>query len=108
MGHSRTLAQARSLDSRSAISRGGHARPDTESCVARALIAARTAGEDAVRERFARAKNDGDLPEDCDPAELAAYVRTVIYGMTVKAAGGATRAELERVVDLAMRAWPSD
>ncbi|HVU76037.1 MAG TPA: TetR/AcrR family transcriptional regulator [Gaiellaceae bacterium] len=87
---------------------GATTHPDTEAPVARALIAARTAGEDAVRARFDRARDEGDLPEDADPAELAAYVRTVIYGMTVKAAGGATRAELERVVELAMRAWPGD
>jgi AcrR family transcriptional regulator len=86
---------------------GATTHPDTESPVARALIAARAAGEDAVRERFAQAKEDGDLSADADPAELAAYIRTVIYGMTVKAAGGATRAELERVVQLAMRGWPS-
>jgi AcrR family transcriptional regulator len=87
---------------------GATTHPDTESPIARALITARTAGEDAVCERFARARDDGDLSADCDPAELAAYVRTVIYGMTVKAAGGATRPQLERVVDLAMRAWPGD
>jgi AcrR family transcriptional regulator len=87
---------------------GATTHPDTESPVARALIDARAAGEDAVRERFERAKRDGDLPADADPAELAAYLRTVIYGMTVKAAGGATRVELERVVDLALRAWPGE
>jgi AcrR family transcriptional regulator len=87
---------------------GATTHPDTESPVARALIDARAAGEDAVRERFTRAKQDGDLPADVDPAELAAYIRTVIYGLRVKAAGGATREELERVVQLAMRGWPSD
>ena len=87
---------------------GATTHPDTESPVARALIDARAAGEDAVRERFTRAKQDGDLPAEVDPAELAAYIRTVIYGMTVKAAGGATREELECVVQLAMRGWPSD
>ena len=87
---------------------GATTHPNTESPVARALIDARAAGEDAVRERFVRAQEDGDLPADADPAELAAYIRTVIYGMTVKAAGGATREELERVVQLAMRGWPSD
>lgn len=87
---------------------GATTHPDTESPVARALIDARAAGEIAVCERFARAKLDGDLPDDADPAELAAYIRTVIYGMTVKAAGGATRTELERVVELALTAWPGD
>lgn len=87
---------------------GATTHPGTESPIAQALISARTAGEDAVRQRFARAQSEGDLPTDADPAELAAYVRTVVYGLTVKAAGGATRAELERVVDLALRAWPAE
>ncbi len=86
---------------------GATTHPDTDSPVARALIDARAAGEDAVRARLERAQAEGDLPADADPAELAAYLRTVIYGMTVKAATGATRPELERVVELALRAWPS-
>ena len=86
---------------------GATTHPETDSPVARALIDARAAGEDAVRARLEQAQADGDLPADADPAELAAYLRTVIYGMTVKAATGATRPELERVVELALRAWPS-
>ena len=86
---------------------GATTHPDTNSPVARALIDARTVGEDAVRARLGRARDEGDLPADADPAELAAYLRTVIYGMTVKAAGGATRPELERVAELALRAWPN-
>lgn len=85
---------------------GATTHPDAESPIAQALIAARALGEEAVRARFSQAKAEGDLPADSDPAELAAYVRTVIYGMTVQAAGGATRADLERVVELALRAWP--
>ena len=85
---------------------GATTHPDTDSPVARALIDARATGESAVRERLERAKADGDLADDADPVELAAYLRTVIYGMTVKAATGATRPELERVVELALRAWP--
>ena len=85
---------------------GAPTHPDTEWPVARALIEARESGEDAVRRRLERARAEGDLPADADPAELAGYLRTVVYGMTVKAASGATRAELERVVELAMRAWP--
>ncbi|MES1247544.1 MAG: TetR/AcrR family transcriptional regulator, partial [Actinomycetota bacterium] len=86
---------------------GATTHPDDESPVARALIAARSAGELAVRERLERAQREGDLPADADPAELAAYLRTVIYGLTVKAATGATREELDDVVDLALRVWPT-
>jgi len=74
--------------------------------IGKMLIEARLAGEAEVRERFERAKVEGDLPADADPAALAEYIRTVIYGMTVQAASGANRDELERVIAIAMRAWP--
>ena len=66
----------------------------------------RAAGEAAVRERFERAKAEGDLPADADPADLARYVVTVMHGMAVQAAGGASREELRRVAEMALRAWP--
>jgi AcrR family transcriptional regulator len=74
--------------------------------IGKMLIEARLAGEAEVCQRFERAKAEGDLPPDADPAALAEYIRTVIYGMTVKAASGATRDELERVIEVAMHAWP--
>lgn len=79
---------------------------EASSPITATLIEARRAGETELCERFERARAEGDLTDDVDPEELAGYVRTVAYGMAVKAATGATRAELERVVDLAMRAWP--
>lgn len=74
--------------------------------IGKMLIEARLAGEAEVRVRFERARTEGDLPTDADPAALAEYIRTVIYGMTVQAASGVPRAELERVIEVAMRAWP--
>ncbi len=74
--------------------------------VRRELVARRVAGEVAVRQRFERARADGDLPADAGPADLARYVVTVIRGMAVQAAGGASREELRRVVEIALRAWP--
>jgi AcrR family transcriptional regulator len=74
--------------------------------VGQALIAFRRAGEAAIRERLERARAEGDLPADADPAELADFLRTVVYGMAVKAASGSTREELERVIARTMRAWP--
>jgi AcrR family transcriptional regulator len=74
--------------------------------VRRELAARRRADEAAVRRRFERARAEGDLPAGADPADLARYVVTVLRGMAVQAAGGASRAELRRVAEQAMRAWP--
>ncbi len=70
------------------------------------LISRRTAGEAALRHRLERAKSRGDLPPDSNPADLARYIATVIQGMAVQAAGGASRDELQRVIQTALRAWP--
>jgi AcrR family transcriptional regulator len=80
---------------------------DAAESVCRELAARRVAGEVAVRQRFERAREEGDLPTDADPADLARYVVTVIRGMAVQAAGGANREELRRVADVALRAWPA-
>jgi AcrR family transcriptional regulator len=70
------------------------------------LILRRDAGEKAVRLRLKRAQAEGDLTPDASPADLARYVVTVIQGIAVQAAGGATRNELRRVIENALRAWP--
>jgi AcrR family transcriptional regulator len=69
------------------------------------LTAWRQAGEAAIRARLDRARDEGDLPPDADPAELARYVTTVMYGISVQAAGGVTRDQLHRLVDLTMSSW---
>ena len=71
------------------------------------LAARRDAGVALIRERLKRAKREGDLPGDADPAGLARFVATVIHGMAVQAAGGASRKELERVAATAMAAFPT-
>jgi hypothetical protein len=47
-----------------------------------------------------------DLPENADPAELARYVMTVLQGMAVSGADGASPDQLRRVAQVALRAWP--
>jgi AcrR family transcriptional regulator len=74
--------------------------------VRRELVSRRLAGEAAIRERFERAMSDGDLPVDSHPADLARYVVAVLHGIAVQAASGASRAELQRVAEMALRAWP--
>jgi hypothetical protein len=66
----------------------------------------RVAADVALSNRFRRAKREGDLPKKADPAELANYVLTVVRGMAVQSAGGASRGQLRRVARIALRAWP--
>jgi hypothetical protein len=66
----------------------------------------RAGAESAVRRRFERAIAQADLPAGVDAAKLARYVITVIWGLSVQAAGGATRAQLKEVAELAMQSWP--
>ena len=70
------------------------------------VAARRAAAEVALRRRLQRAKREGDLPKNADPAELAHYVMTVVRGMAVQSAGGASRDQLHRVAQIALRAWP--
>jgi AcrR family transcriptional regulator len=70
------------------------------------LISRRATGEAAVRERFERAKLEGDLPAGAAPGDLARYVTAVMHGMAVQSAGGTSRTDLQGVIDLSLRAWP--
>jgi AcrR family transcriptional regulator len=72
----------------------------------RDLVTLRAAAETALRHRLQRAHADGDLPTDANPADLARYAATVLHGLSIQASGGATKKDLRRVADLALRAWP--
>lgn len=74
--------------------------------VRRELAAVRAEGLDLIRERLKQAQRDGELSEDVDCADLARFVVTVVHGLGVQAASGATRKQLERVTEIALRAWP--
>lgn len=78
----------------------------TAESVRQEVAAHRVAGEVAVRQHFERARADGDLPAETDAADLARYVVTVMRGMAVQAASGASREDLRRVAELALQAWP--
>jgi AcrR family transcriptional regulator len=74
--------------------------------VAEALSAMRLAGERAIADRLARAQREGDLAKSVNVKALAAYIATVLQGMTIKAKDGASRRELEAIAAQAMEAWP--
>ncbi|MBR0956797.1 TetR/AcrR family transcriptional regulator [Bradyrhizobium japonicum] len=68
------------------------------------LAARRAQNEDQLRERFVRAKAEGDLKESADPAALARYVSAVSVGMGVMASSGADREALRQVASVAVQA----
>lgn len=74
--------------------------------IRRDLAARRAERERAICERFSQAKA-GELPKGVDPNDLARYVSTVMQGMAVQAASGATGEELLGIADVALRNWPA-
>lgn len=74
--------------------------------VRQALAEFRAAAQERLRERFQRAKAEGDLPETAKPDALAAFVMTVAQGIAVQAKAGSSRDALEAVAEQALASWP--
>jgi len=64
-------------------------------------------GKQALTERFERARAEGDLPSTVDPVGLTRVLVSFLQGISVQASQGATRQELETLVDTALSLWPS-
>ncbi|WBS01351.1 TetR/AcrR family transcriptional regulator [Pseudoduganella sp. SL102] len=89
------------LGTSGALACGDEARPLRDE-----LVALRSAREQRLRLRLERAVAEGDLPAHADAAQLASFVATIVQGMAVQAAGGATRDDLHRTIDFVMATWP--
>jgi AcrR family transcriptional regulator len=85
---------------------GGTACGTAAEPIKQALIAWRKKGEAEIVKRFKRARAEGDLPAELDPQDLARYLAAVLNGLGIQAANGATKAEMTRVVEMALRALP--
>jgi AcrR family transcriptional regulator len=85
---------------------GALACGENASSVRQEMASRRAAGVAAIRRRFQRAIDEGDLPARADAPALARFVATVVHGMAVQAASGANRKELVRVKDMFLRIWP--
>jgi AcrR family transcriptional regulator len=86
---------------------GAVACSEASEAIREELIARRMVNENNLRGRLEQARSAGDFPNDEDPADWARYVVSIGLGMAVKAASGASREELHRVVGFAMRGWPT-
>ena len=88
------------------VVQGALACGDAARSVQKEIAARRAAAKVALRRRLQRAKREGDLPSNADPAELSSYVMSVLHGMAVQGADGASSDRLRRVAQVALRAWP--
>jgi AcrR family transcriptional regulator len=61
----------------------------------------------ALIERFEQAKSEGDLPAHVDVEGLTNLLKALLQGISVQAGAGATRKELQKLVDTGLLLWPS-
>jgi hypothetical protein len=66
----------------------------------------RKAGLVQLQKRLQRARAEGDLRKGVDPNDLARLIIIVMNGLGIQAVNGATSAEMNRAVDLALRSLP--
>lgn len=71
------------------------------------LAARRIAGEKDIRKRFERAAKEGDLPDHADPKLLAKLAATLIWGISIQAANGASRTELKKMAAMTLESLRS-
>ncbi len=90
------------LSIQSALACGDEAKP-----VKQELVTVRCDTLKAIQERFERAKTEGEFSADVATDVLARYLSTVIQGMAVQSASGATAGDLRGVAEQAMKAWPA-
>jgi AcrR family transcriptional regulator len=71
-----------------------------------AMIEWRKHGEADIQRRLQQARKEGDFPKHVNPGDLARYVSTLLTGLGVQATNGATKADMTRVVEMALRSMP--
>jgi AcrR family transcriptional regulator len=70
------------------------------------VMARQASSNQAIIDRFRRAKADGDLPEGVEPEALQSYMSAVLQGMGVQASSGASPQKLAQLVETTLALWP--
>jgi AcrR family transcriptional regulator len=74
--------------------------------VKEAMIAFRKSGESVLRKRFVQGQKEGEIARHLDPGDLARYTLTILTGLGVQGANGATKAQLDTIVEMALQSFP--
>jgi AcrR family transcriptional regulator len=85
------------LSIQGALACGSDAEP-----VKRSMVEWRRSGEAAIKRRLQHAQSDGQLDGKMNPADFARYLSSLMAGLGVQAANGATKFEMTRIVDMAL------
>ena len=80
---------------------------DAAQSVKMELAQRRAQGEAAIRRRLEKALSEGDLPSSVSASDLARFITTVMQGMAVQSASGASAEDLRAVAFWALRAIPA-
>ena len=80
--------------------------PEAESIRDEVLERGKVVHQEIIR-RFERAKAEGDLPAHVDVEGLTDVLKALFQGISMQAGAGATREELDRLVDTGLTMWPS-
>lgn len=79
--------------------------PEAESIRAE-VLKRRASSAAALIDRFARARDEGDLPAGIEPTSLARHLLAIMQGLAIQAQAGATIEELRGLVDTSLMLWP--
>jgi hypothetical protein len=71
------------------------------------VFARRSVWNAAIVERFERAQAEGDLPPSVDPRGLSRLLIAMLQGISIQHGDGATKAQLEQLIDTSLALWPS-
>lgn len=80
---------------------------DEAPSVKREIEHVRNSFETGICAKIEGGKASGELPPDTDTVLLCRYLTTMVQGMAVQAANGASCEDLCRVAEMAMAVWPT-
>jgi AcrR family transcriptional regulator len=81
---------------------GALACGDDAEPIKQAMITWRKSGEEALRKRMMKAQKEGELANEINPADFARYLSTVMTGLGVQAANGATQDQMRRIAEMVL------
>jgi AcrR family transcriptional regulator len=76
-------------------------------CIRQEVLERGRIAHQALIERMERAVAEGDFQTPVDAEGITKYLTAILQGMAVQAGAGASREDLQRLVDTTLAVWPS-